>query len=261
MITVQDLTEYCLSKLGAMLDYPFGPDPAVFKAGGKIFALLTEENGITRISLKCEPLRADFLRRQYSSIMPGYHLNKVHWNSVFCDGSVPDSEVFGQIDHSHELIIKSLSKKTQKRLKDESHPLYLFPDDNYQPLDRQVGDEYYPNGIFIFHITRLLEHIAANGDEYTTEEIRVTEYMSSFRRLSHEECADVDIQKPVILAEISPGRYNIIDGNHRICKAHYDGVETLKAYKLSPKQHSLFITERKAYDTYIEYWNEKLQYL
>ena len=113
---------------------------------------------------------------------------------MLCDDIVPDDEILRQIGHSHELIIKSLSKKTQKRLKDESHPLYLFPDDNYRPLDRQLGDEYYPNGIFIFHITRLLEHIAANRNEYTTEKIRVAEYVSSFRRLSYEECADVDIQ-------------------------------------------------------------------
>ena len=75
-----------------------------------------------------------------------------------------------------------------------------------------------------------------------------------------DKCADADINNPPILAEISPGPYNVIDGNHRLCKAHSEGVETLSAYMLSPKQHSLFITAQKAYDAYIEYWNGKLLY-
>ena len=256
-MTVKELTDYCLSKLGAVLDYPFGPDPAVFKAGNKIFALLTEENGIARISLKCDPVLADLLRQQYPSIKPGYHLHKAHWNSVLCSG-IPDGEVLKQIDHSHDLIIKSLTKKLRKQIEKENHPLYLFPDRNYKPLEIRDGDEFYPNGIFVFNITRLLEHIAANPGEYVLETIKVSDYRNSFAVINQGHLSDVDIQVPAILAEISPGRFNVIDGNHRLEKAYNDGVDELKAYKLPPKQHSLFITDQKAYDTFIDYWNGKL---
>ena len=256
----QMLHDYCASKMGAVLDYPFGADTAVFKVGGKIFALLYEENSITRISLKCEPMHADFLRQNYSSVTPGYHLNKVHWNTIFCGGDVPDDMFYDQIDNSHELILKSLSKKMQKQLELESHPLYLFPDPKYQPLEVREGDEYFPNGIFIFNITRLLDHVAVNRSEYATDDIRVADYISSFfSKLEHEDCADADIRTPIVLAEISPGRFNVIDGSHRLWKAHNEGIETLKAYILPPKQHSLFITRQEAYDTYLGYWNGKLE--
>jgi predicted DNA-binding protein (MmcQ/YjbR family) len=258
-MTAQKLTEYCLSKLGAVLDYPFGPDPPVFKAGGKMFAWIGEGDGVTRIALKCEPMLADFLRQQYPAIQPGYHMNKKHWNHINCDGSVPDDEIYRQIDHSHDLILKSLTKKTRARLEKESHPFYLFPDASYQPLEMREDDELYSVGIFTFHITRLSEHIAAHRGEYALGEIRVADYMS-FNRLKPEDCAGADLRKPLILAEFSLRQYKAIDGNHRLCKAHNEGVETLQAYMLSPKQHSLFITEQKSYEAYIEYWNGILQY-
>ena len=258
----QKLSNYCMSKLGSQLDYPFGLDTTVFKVGGKMFALLYEERGVVRISLKCDPLHADFLRRQYSSVIPGYHLNKTHWNTVICDGGMPEDKIYNQIDNSHELVLKSFSKKRQMQLERESHPLYLFPDKNYQPIEVCAGDEYYPNGIFFFHITRLTEHIVANSSEYSLREIKVSDYInSSFNRLEYEQCVDADVQNPIILAEISPGRYNVIDGNHRLRRAHDEGIETLKAYILPPKQHSLFITKQEAYNTYIEYWNGKLEYM
>ena len=115
-MTTKDLTEYCLSKLGAVLEYPFGPEPAVFKAGGKIFALVYDEDGIAKISLKCDPALADLLRQKFAAVVPGYHLNKMHWNTISCDGSIDYDEIFGQIDHSHELIMKSLTKKIREQL-------------------------------------------------------------------------------------------------------------------------------------------------
>ena len=97
-MTEQKLMEYCQSKLGAVLEYPFDPVTAVFKTGDKIFALIYEDSGIVKISLKCEPMLAEFLRQQYQSVTPGWHLNKTHWNTVLCDGGVPDDEIFRQID-------------------------------------------------------------------------------------------------------------------------------------------------------------------
>ena len=256
-----ELSDYCLTKMGARLDYPFGSEPAVYKIADKMFALLTEENNTARISLKCEPLRADFLRQQYSSVIPGYHLNKTHWNTVICDGSIPDEEVKEQVDHSYELIWNSLSKKTRIRLEAESHPLYLFPDDAYEPRELQEGEEYYPNGIFIFNVTRILEYILDNQDDFVIEMVKTRDYKPIGDLIDYEKCSFSDLNKPIVLAEISPGRYNVIDGHHRVSKALHEGVESLPAYKLPPEQHSLFITKQKAYDVYLGYWNDKLKYL
>ena len=99
------------------MDHPFGPELDVFRVGGKIFALLyEEEGGIANVRLKCDPVLADMLRQKYAAVTPGYHMNKLHWNTVRCDGSIGDDEVFGWIDHSHELIMKSLTKKIREQL-------------------------------------------------------------------------------------------------------------------------------------------------
>jgi len=82
--------------------------------------------------------------------------------------------------------------------------------------------------------------------------------MCSSNNINREHLPNVELEKPVLLAEISSGRYNVIDGNHKLEKAYIEGVETVSAYKLPPKTHSLFITKQKAYDAYIEYWNGKL---
>jgi predicted DNA-binding protein (MmcQ/YjbR family) len=99
---------YCLSKMGAFEDYPFGPDVIVIKVAKKMFALLSTRNGVINLSLKCNPELAEILRSEYKSIIPGYHLNKRHWNTLLLDGSIPESEVWSLIDHSYDLIIKSL---------------------------------------------------------------------------------------------------------------------------------------------------------
>ncbi|MDO9341360.1 MAG: MmcQ/YjbR family DNA-binding protein [Bacteroidales bacterium] len=101
---IETLREYCISKKGVTESFPFGDDTLVFKAGGKIFALINL-NGDLSINLKCDPLLAIELRERYSSVTPGYHMNKKHWNTVLLDGSVPDKEVFSWIDHSYDLIV------------------------------------------------------------------------------------------------------------------------------------------------------------
>jgi len=90
----------CLALPEAVETYPFGPDAAVFKVGGKMFAIL----GATSVSLKCDPGYAVALREQYPAVTPGYHLNKRHWNTVELDGSVPDAEVVEWIQDSFELV-------------------------------------------------------------------------------------------------------------------------------------------------------------
>jgi predicted DNA-binding protein (MmcQ/YjbR family) len=97
------LREYCLSKKRSTESFPFGEETLVFKADGKIFALVNLDGDLS-INLKCEPSIAIELRERFSSVTPGYHMNKKHWNTVLLDGSVPDKEVFSWIDHSYDLI-------------------------------------------------------------------------------------------------------------------------------------------------------------
>jgi len=95
---------YILSMPNARLDYPFGEGVAVYKVGDKMFALIEEKSSPLRISLKCDPLLATTLREKYESVMPGYHLNKKHWNTIVLSGQLPWDEVQDLIRHSYELV-------------------------------------------------------------------------------------------------------------------------------------------------------------
>lgn len=120
-MSYEDLEQLLLSRTGAALDYPFGPDAAVFKVGGKMFALVAGEEEPLRISLKSDPAEADFFRSIYDAVTPGYHLNKRHWNTVTLDGTVPDSLVRKMIDSSYALVVKGLTKAEKKRLHEVTH--------------------------------------------------------------------------------------------------------------------------------------------
>jgi predicted DNA-binding protein (MmcQ/YjbR family) len=100
---IEILREYCISKNGSAESFPFGDNTLVFKVKEKIFALVNLDGDLS-INLKCDPALAIDLRERYSSVTPGYHMNKKHWNTVLLDGSVPDKEVFSWIDHSYGLI-------------------------------------------------------------------------------------------------------------------------------------------------------------
>lgn len=102
-MNIETLREYCISKKGTTESLPFGDDTLVFKADGKIFALVNLDGDLS-INLKCDPAYAMELRERYPSVTPGYHMNKKHWNTVLLDGTVPDKEVFSWIDHSYDLI-------------------------------------------------------------------------------------------------------------------------------------------------------------
>ena len=103
-MNIEILREYCISKRNVTESFPFGDDTLVFKTEGKIFALVNLEGDLS-INLKCDPVLAIELRERYSSVIPGYHMNKKHWNTIYIDGSVPDKEVFSWIDHSYDLIL------------------------------------------------------------------------------------------------------------------------------------------------------------
>lgn len=103
-MTHKQLEEYILSKPGAKLEYPFGEDVAVYKVGGKMFALIAEGKTPARISLKCDPVLAQHLREKYEEVMPGYHLNKKHWNTIIVSGQLDKQEVLDLIDLSYNLV-------------------------------------------------------------------------------------------------------------------------------------------------------------
>jgi predicted DNA-binding protein (MmcQ/YjbR family) len=88
----------------ARLDYPFGKEAAVYKAGDKMFAIIAEGSSPVRISLKCEPKLAEVLRNKYESVMPGHHLNKKHWNTIVLSGQLEWSEIQDLIKHSYGLV-------------------------------------------------------------------------------------------------------------------------------------------------------------
>jgi len=96
--------EYLLSMPNARLDYPFGEDVAVYKVGDKMFALVSEKSSPVRLSLKCDPLLSKTLRERYESVMPGYHLNKKHWNTLVLTGQLSWEEVQDLIRHSYILV-------------------------------------------------------------------------------------------------------------------------------------------------------------
>lgn len=111
-----DVLKYCLSKKGAYEDFPFGPEPATIKVGSKMFALISNRSDKIFISLKCDPFVAQSLREQYPSITPGDHLNKQHWNTIAIDGTIPEHEIIWMIDHSYDLVYKSLTKADKESI-------------------------------------------------------------------------------------------------------------------------------------------------
>lgn len=125
------------------------------------------------------------------------------------------------------------------------------------PIDDE--DEMYPNGIFVFNITKMAEYIRNNS--IPCEEVLVKDFSRGSSKFKENHLATVDVTKPVIVAEISPGRYNVIDGNHRMEQARRMRIEKLPAYKISPDQHLQFLTTEQGYLAYIEYWNSKLKEL
>jgi predicted DNA-binding protein (MmcQ/YjbR family) len=99
--------EYILSMPNVRLEYPFGKEVAVYKVKDKMFALIAEAKTPVRISLKCDPHLAETLRSKYESVMPGYHLNKKHWNTIVLTGQLPWPEIQGFIRHSYDLVTKN----------------------------------------------------------------------------------------------------------------------------------------------------------
>ena len=108
MMTHKEFETFILSLPKVWLDYPFGEEAAVYKYGaqpeGKIVAIVSENSKPLRVSLKCDPKLAEHLREKYESVLPGYHLNKKHWNTIICSGQLTNDEIFDLARLSYQLV-------------------------------------------------------------------------------------------------------------------------------------------------------------
>lgn len=116
-MTSEDIRAYCLNKLAVTEGFPFDNETLVFKVGGKMFLLLSLDASPTSFNVKCNPDEAIELREKYSCVLPGYHMNKQHWNTIVCNGCAPKKEILKWIDNSYLLIFNSLPKTLQAELK------------------------------------------------------------------------------------------------------------------------------------------------
>jgi predicted DNA-binding protein (MmcQ/YjbR family) len=111
-MTHKEVEDYILSMPNARLDYPFGEEVAVYKVNdpstgsgqGKMFALMAEKAHPVQVSLKCDPQLSTLLREKYDEVMPGYHLNKKHWNTIVISGQLSEEEIKALILHSYNLV-------------------------------------------------------------------------------------------------------------------------------------------------------------
>lgn len=113
---IEAFREYCLSKPGTTEELPFDADTLVFKVGGKMFALCSIADFEKGVALKCDPERAVELREQYAQIKPGYHMNKLHWNTVLPEAGLPETLLCQLIDDSYQLVLAKLPKSQRQAI-------------------------------------------------------------------------------------------------------------------------------------------------
>jgi predicted DNA-binding protein (MmcQ/YjbR family) len=107
-MNIDTLRSHCLAKAGCEECFPFDDQTLVFKVGGKIFCLAALDSIPLQINLKCDPERAVELREQYDAILPGYHMNKKHWNTLILGAALPTALVRELVDHSYQLVRRTL---------------------------------------------------------------------------------------------------------------------------------------------------------
>ncbi|MGX5819134.1 MmcQ/YjbR family DNA-binding protein [Chitinophaga lutea] len=106
---------YCLSLPGVEEDFPFGEQTLVFKVMGKLFAL-TDVESFESVNLKADPDEIIEMRERYEAVLPGYHMNKKHWNTILFDGSIPDKLLLEWTKKSYDLVVAGLPKKIREQL-------------------------------------------------------------------------------------------------------------------------------------------------
>lgn len=130
-------------------------------------------------------------------------------------------------------------------------------DSGFIPCKVNNGDEIYRNGVFEFNISRLKEYILLNPEIFPVEQIKIADFIQ-FSKINQSHLEVVNESEPVIIAEIAPGRYNLIDGNHRAVKAERLNKKHIFAYRVGMELHLQFITNKEVYSKYVNYWNSKI---
>jgi predicted DNA-binding protein (MmcQ/YjbR family) len=115
-MNIEELREYCLKKRGVEETFPFDADTLVYKVMGKAFLLTGLSESSFGFNVKCDPEKAVELRERYSCVLPGYHMNKKHWNTITPDGSVADEMVYSWVDDSYTLVVAGLPKRLKEKL-------------------------------------------------------------------------------------------------------------------------------------------------
>jgi len=116
-MTIEEVKAYFLSKRGAIEDYPFGPETPVFKVGSKMFALITDHFDEPAINLKYNKDGIEMVRAGSEWIIPGYHMSKSHWNTLFIE-KLEDGLIKELIDVSYNLVYSSLTKAVRKQIEE-----------------------------------------------------------------------------------------------------------------------------------------------
>ena len=116
-MNIEEFRDYCLSKKGVTESFPFDEETLVFKVMNKMYALCALERSPSQVNLKCDPERSVELRGEYNGlIFPGYHMSKLHWNTVLIEDNVPNDLLLDLIDHSYQLVVNGLTKKVRADL-------------------------------------------------------------------------------------------------------------------------------------------------
>ena len=115
-MNIEEFHAYCLSKKGVEETFPFDEHTLVFKVMGKMFALTSLKEEVFRVNLKCDPERAIELREEHESIIPGWHMSKKHWNTIYFEEGINNDLLCEMIDHSYDLVVKGLKKKDKETL-------------------------------------------------------------------------------------------------------------------------------------------------
>lgn len=153
-------------------------------------------------------------------------------------------------------------KKRTKLSTRSDHPtaVKLELDKTFQPCPAEPGDEIYPNGIFEFNITRHLSFVEASADRFPIERVGVDDIPNyGSESLDEETIRTTDLLRPILLAEISPGRFNLIDGHDRLPRQGRKASGPYPAHRIACALHVRFLASTSAYERYVEYWNEKLR--
>jgi hypothetical protein len=129
----------------------------------------------------------------------------------------------------------------------------------FRPCAVEKEDELFPNGLFVFNVTKLALHLTSNQDDFPVEQVAVSSLGLTSSNLDENTVRNADLSRPLLLAEIAPSGFNVIDGNHRVARARLDGIAMLPAQRVGPKVHQRFLTSVESYQEYVRYWNAKVR--